>query len=94
MHGVLACVFASGFLCAPAQPKRKNEKVEEIIRNAQTVPDRPAVTIRSPGVSCRSFCCPIFMPPFLRSDFCFRQLDLPSWFRHRVRDDFSPHLAW
>lgn len=99
MHGscVLACFCVSGVMCSrPAQKEdRKTRKRKEEKKSHQKRPDRARPSdrcaIRSPGVSCRSFClqssCRFFCSLTLR--FCFRQLDNPSWFRHRVP---WPHL--
>lgn len=80
--------------CVPRPSQKENERER---RNHQktprTVPDRPATPHPFPGVSCRSF-FPIFMPDFLRSVFVFASWTfLPSWFRHRVPRNSSPHLV-
>lgn len=100
MHGsLLACVFLRpGWHVIPPSQKedRKVRKRKEEKKSHQKRPDRARPSdrcaIRSPGVSCRSFCLQSSCRFFVLSHtlrFGFRQLDNPSWFRHRVP---WPHL--
>lgn len=93
MHGscVLACFCVSGVMCSrPARRKtgerEKERKRKKAIRNAQTVPDRPTVVPSVPLVYRVVLFVSNLHADFcsLTLHFCFRQLDNPSWFRHRV----------
>lgn len=70
--------------CASRPSQKGNERER---RNHQktprTVPDRPVIPHPFPGVSCRSFFANLHARLFALR-FCSRQLDFPSWFRHRV----------
>lgn len=92
VRALLAWFCVSGVMCPrPAKMKKRKREKERKRKSHQKRPDRARPSdrcaIRSPGVSCRSFClqssCRFFYSLVLTLRFCFRQLDNPSWFRHR-----------